>query len=510
MDIKKLIEQFNCETEEKRIADIIGKLGENCDAYLSNLSLVNSKRKLAQSLSIITRKKYAVKVAQRSRDFKNIIDELINSDDAKVRKNSYSAYANVWHDLDIFYNALDREDSYINIVHIISLIVNFDDVDMDFIKRKVDLMDKNDGNYKKAVALIDKHTASQKDAVVFTNYCDNDRLLLTSTKAGIDVLLGDIKSAGIQVQPVDICDYGIIVDANNYGKVKDIRSYYDMLIIRNGHSSVDANTKAIATYIDKLLDINYINNIFGVSRDSYAYRLEVDGDNISANDRNNLAKDIAHCISRSEFTNIRDSYDFVISIKIKGSRADIFIAPNINDRRFDYRKGALPASIHPVTASIIAGIAKKYIKNKSVVLDGFVGSGTMLYELYKRIGDANYFGVDIEKNAIDIAHNNIGTLIPNISLVKSDITEFNPKKKADIIISNLPFGTRVLRHDAILKLYDDFASRLHLLLNAGGRAFLLTTNGKAIRSSITKYGYKIIKEYRIESGGLMPYLLIIE
>ena len=118
MDIKKLIDELNGDTSEKRVTEIISMLGNNFDAYLSNLPLVTSKRKLALSLSIITRKKSAVRIAQKSHDFQVIINELIHSEDAKVRKNSYSAYANVWHNLDVFYEALDREDSYINVVGI--------------------------------------------------------------------------------------------------------------------------------------------------------------------------------------------------------------------------------------------------------------------------------------------------------------------------------------------------------------------------------------------------------
>lgn len=99
------------------------------------------------------------------------------------------------------------------------------------------------------------------------------------------------------------------------------------------------------------------------------------------------------------------------------------------------------------------------IRKEMRILDFGCGSGEVTSLLAEKIGEnGEIVGLDIDKNIIDIAKDNIK--LDNVSFVCADITELPNIGKFDIII-----GRRVLMYVN----YDEIINKLLLYLNKGGK-----------------------------------------
>lgn len=157
-----------------------------------------------------------------------------------------------------------------------------------------------------------------------------------------------------------------------------------------------------------------------------------------------------------------------------------------------YRKNATAAPIKETLAAAMANLA--HVHDDSFLYDPFCGSGTILIEsaLYalniapglkrkfaaekfsfidKNIWaqereraidsikkDVNFkaFGSDIDNNAINLSIDNIkkAGLSPKINIKKSDVKDFKFLTDSGILITNPPYGERLLNKDNARKLYE--------------------------------------------------------
>jgi len=204
------------------------------------------------------------------------------------------------------------------------------------------------------------------------------------------------------------------------------------------------------------------------------------------------------------YTDSPSSYSFEIRV-IDGRMFAVF-----PDDRFSYRKASVPAGINPVAAASIMRLCYPYFTDGAKVLDPFCGSGTMLIErgLIKKA--LSLTGVDISARAVKAANENRKASGVKFSLIRADILD-HKAGGYDEIISNMPFGLRVLGHKQNIKLYHGFAAKLDSLLSENGRAFLFTQEKTLLREAVgaTKR-FKIIREVTVGTGGLCPSLFVIE
>lgn len=103
---------------------------------------------------------------------------------------------------------------------------------------------------------------------------------------------------------------------------------------------------------------------------------------------------------------------------------------------------------------------KKYFNNKINILDIGTGSGAISVALKKSI-DCNITGVDISKNALEVAKKNAKSNDVDIDFIESDIFS-NVKGKYDVIISNPPYIKENEEIEEIVKNNEP-----HLALYAG-------------------------------------------
>ena len=153
--------------------------------------------------------------------------------------------------------------------------------------------------------------------------------------------------------------------------------------------------------------------------------------------------------------------------------------------------------------------------NNKKILDIGTGSGAISLALSKNLKDSKIIGVDISKNAIDLANENkIKLNINNVEFKESDIFS-NIDEKFDIIVSNPPYINKEDFEKLDKKLYYEPQNALYggedglyfykkiiknvrNFLNKNGKIYIEIGYDQkdSISDLLEEYGYKQIKSYK--------------
>ncbi|MBQ1820869.1 MAG: methyltransferase domain-containing protein [Clostridia bacterium] len=207
------------------------------------------------------------------------------------------------------------------------------------------------------------------------------------------------------------------------------------------------------------------------------------------------------------------AYDCELRIDSRNDRCDLYWKLwNVKDRRYPWRKGTLPASMHPALAYALSRYALSKIKTaRPYVLDPFCGSGSLLFAAEAQTDCRRLFGVDKSSSAIAIARENAKAGGSSAQFICRDILRFEARNGADLVLSNLPFGTRVGSHRENETLYARFLKHLKYLLNDGGVAVLYTADAKLLERLIRENAFlKLREKRRTAAGGLSPWIFVID
>lgn len=229
-----------------------------------------------------------------------------------------------------------------------------------------------------------------------------------------------------------------------------------------------------------------------------------------AGDRSDFIRRIARAVGG---TDNPSGYAFELRVDCLPERtARVFVKPcAVNDQRFAYRKSALPASIHPVTAAAIVRTAKLRcgwdmgVQAHRRVFDPCCGSGTLLIEAGRLFGGAALMGTDIAANAVRIARENAAAAHCRATVLQKDCLRFVSRGPFDLVVTNLPFGNRVGTHESNEALYRGLAAKLPELLAPDGLAALYTMEGRLLERCLrAQRALTIIDSIRTDAGGLTP------
>ena len=267
--------------------------------------------------------------------------------------------------------------------------------------------------------------------------------------------------------------------------------------------------KKLRCYVDALYSIGVMDDFKGAAQklDDYGckghdYRIEAGS--YRPAERRDIIRRVSDGMVKFGYNDNPSAYAYELRI-IRDSIYAVF--PQTG--RFSYRKQAIPASIHPVTAASVVQLCKPYMKENADVLDPFCGSGTLLIERGIAKKTQSLVGVDISPAAIKAACANRAASGLKMAFIRGDILGYGAAQY-DEIISNMPFGIRVSGHSENVKLYRQFADKLIKLLKDDGTAFLYTQEKRLLRDVIAaKQMLSIVKEENFEAGGLCPTLFII-
>ena len=182
----------------------------------------------------------------------------------------------------------------------------------------------------------------------------------------------------------------------------------------------------------------------------------------------------------------------------------------IPDRRFAYRKHALPTSMHPVRAAEVALLAKPYLEENASVLDPMCGVGTLLIERAKLVPVRNLYGVDIYGDAIRFARENTEAAGMEAYYIQRDIRDFRSNFLFDEILTQLPAAASKDREQEVLMLMDGLIRRLPELLLPEKRLIVCTDMPERFLQLAGKSAY-LHKEADIPlSGNRGDHLLVFK
>ena len=207
------------------------------------------------------------------------------------------------------------------------------------------------------------------------------------------------------------------------------------------------------------------------------------------------------------------AYDCELRIDSRNDVCDLYWKLwNVKDTRYPWRAGTLPASIHPALAHTLTRYALSFVKAPHpFVFDPFCGSGSLLFAAEVQRNGTKLLGVDKSGTAIGIARENAKAGNSRARFVCRDILRFEAHEGADLIVSNMPFGSRVGSHRDNESLYARFVRRLPNLMRDDGIAVLYTTEGKLLERLVRESPRLLLKEkMRTFSGGLSPWVFVIE
>ncbi|MEI7604097.1 MAG: methyltransferase [bacterium] len=205
-------------------------------------------------------------------------------------------------------------------------------------------------------------------------------------------------------------------------------------------------------------------------------------------------------------TNIEDIDEFRSLLSPLRIQAENGIIRNLFRR--EWRKEFIPAGINPSLAFILCKIAD--IKENDVVLDPFCGGGTIPISAMLYFNPARILASDISGKAIDITQANIATANIQKSrygAFRSDVKALKlPNDYIDKIITNLPFGIRVGKHDNNEKIYYDFANKAKKILKKDGTIVVLTQEKNLMLQNFNEF--RLIEHFMIRQGGLTPWVFV--
>ena len=280
---------------------------------------------------------------------------------------------------------------------------------------------------------ISKHTPDIKGKRV--------KVILFTNRTQRETIRRTIECGEASVHPL-----GVLVETQELEKLMKLRTYREMVFPLQVEGYLSSNPIEAA---QKLWESNIIELLNGVHKESapYYFRIEcksaMDLEKRSAFTR----KFATELESLSKGQLINSTSDYEVEIRLIANKDGLFFPCvrllTLKSKRFDYRKNAIAASIHPSTAALIVELAKDYLKEDAQIMDPFCGVGTMLIERNKRVPAREMYGTDIFGDAIVFARENTQAAGMNVNYIHRDFMDFKHDYLFNEIITNMPVrGTK--------------------------------------------------------------------
>lgn len=239
---------------------------------------------------------------------------------------------------------------------------------------------------------------------------------------------------------------GVIVETDNLEKLMQLRTYREMAFPLDLEGFLSDNPVEAA---HKVWNSGVIELLNGVHKENtpYYFRIEcksaMDLEKRSAFTRK-LATEL-ESLSKGQLINSTSDYE--VELRLIANKDGMFFPCirllTIKKTRFDYRKNAIAASIHPSTAALIMELAKDYLKENAQIMDPFCGVGTMLIERNQKVPAREMYGTDIFGEAIAFARENTQNAGLHVNYIHRDFMDFKHEYLFDEIITNMPVrGTK--------------------------------------------------------------------
>ncbi len=177
-----------------------------------------------------------------------------------------------------------------------------------------------------------------------------------------------------------------------------------------------------------------------------------------------------------------------------------------------YRIYDHPAALKPTIAYGMLQIAD--LKDGEVLLDPMCGGGTVVIEAARNFKLKNIYCMDISPKHLKGAMKNAiaSSTYDSIVFILGDARKANEyvKDRVDAIVTNPPYGIRMLRRKYLRKLYSDFLKSAKNILSNKGRIVIITAERSLFKEEALKAGYNILSIRKVLHGNLEVEIIKIE
>lgn len=280
---------------------------------------------------------------------------------------------------------------------------------------------------------ISKHTPDIKGKKV--------KVILFTNRTQRETIRRTIDCGEASVHPL-----GVLVETNDLEKLMQLRTYREMAFPLEMDGFVSDQPVEAARKIWESNIIGLLNSVHKEEK-PYYFRIEcksaMDLEKRSAFTRK-LATEL-ESISKGQLINSTSDYE--VELRLIANKEGLFFPCvrllTLKSARFDYRKNAIAASIHPSSAALIMELAKDYLKENAQIMDPFCGVGTMLIERNIKAPAREMYGTDIYGEAIAFARENTQRAQMHVNYIHRDFMDFKHEYLFDEMITNMPVrGTK--------------------------------------------------------------------
>ena len=188
-----------------------------------------------------------------------------------------------------------------------------------------------------------------------------------------------------------------------------------------------------------------------------------------------------------------------VLVDLRGRFVDVALVPRaLDDPRFAWRQGDVPASSHPTVAAALARVAGA--RDDDVAWDPFVGSGAELVERARLGPFRRLHGSDLEERALAVARENLAAAGVQASLERGDALAVAPPG-VTLVLTNPPMGRRASRTPGLADMLDRFVAHAAAVLAPGGRLVWITPWAKRARSAGEGAGLRLASSRLVDMGG---------
>jgi len=186
-------------------------------------------------------------------------------------------------------------------------------------------------------------------------------------------------------------------------------------------------------------------------------------------------------------------------VETRGRFVDVALAPRgLQDPRFAWRRGDVPAASHPTVAAALARVGGALPGD--VVWDPFVGSGAELVERARLGPFRELHGSDLDERALAIARENLAAADVRATLAVGDALTFAPRG-VTLVVTNPPMGRRASRTAGLADMLDRFVVHAASVLVPGGRLAWITPWAKRARTAAEQAGLRLDGARTVDMGG---------
>ncbi len=275
---------------------------------------------------------------------------------------------------------------------------------------------------------IQKHTPDLKGKKV--------KVLLFTNRTQRETIRRTITCGEASVHPL-----GVMVETEDLKQLMQLRTYREMAFPLELEGYLSDNPVEAAQKIWNAGIIDLLNSVHKEDN-PYYFRIECKSP-MDLEKRSNFTRKLATELeSLSQGQLINSTSDYEVELRLIANKDGLFYPCvrllTIKNHRFDYRKNAIAASIHPSTAALIMELAKDYLKEDVQIMDPFCGVGTMLIERNKKVPAREMYGTDIFGDAIVFARENTEAAGMRINYIHRDFMDFKHEYLFNEIVTNMP------------------------------------------------------------------------